>query len=156
MAISMSGATVDTSERDSLLQSNVDGGVVQGGVAANTRRTGVLGFGGREATGAALAGITESFASHVSTAIETYKSNVQAELDKLQSVESNGAFRGTAISQALSRFVNAVREVGTQYLERLSSAETQIINSVAQAYQTQDTDLSGNLNSDSSGIGING
>ena len=100
MAISMSGATVDTSERDSLLQSNVDGGVVQGGVTANTRGTGFLGLGGQEATGAALAGITESFASHVSTAIETYKSNVQTELDKLQSVESNEAFAAQSIAVA--------------------------------------------------------
>lgn len=153
MAISMSGATADTSERDSLLQSHVDGGVIQGGVTPNTEWTF---FGGIETTGATLAGITPTFASHVSTAIETYKSNVQTELDKLQSVESNGAFKGTAISQALSRFVNAVREVGTEYLERLSSAETQIINSVAQVYETQDTDLAGNLNSDSSGINISG
>lgn len=156
MAISMSGATVDTSERDSLLQSSVDAGVVEGGATANTQRTGLFGLGGEEATGAILAGVTESFAANVSNAIDTYKTNVQTELDKLQAVESNAAFRGSAISQALSNFVNAVRETGAQYLERLSSAETQIINSVAQAYQTQDTDLSSNLNSDSNSIGING
>ena len=63
---------------------------------------------------------------------------------------------GEINSIVFPNFVNAVREVGTQYLERLSSAETQIINSVAQAYQTQDTDLSDNLNSDSGSIGING
>ena len=158
MAITMSNATVDTSERDSLLQSSVNGGAVEGGVTANTRTEGgVFGLFGEEvASGQPLAGVTASFAANVSQAIETYKSNVQTELDKLQNVESNGAFRGEAITTALANFVNAVREVGTQYLERLSSAETQIINSVAQAYQTQDTDLSGNLNSDSGSIGING
>lgn len=156
MAITMSGATVDTSERDSLLQSNVDGGVVNGGVTANTQSTGFLGLGGEEATGAALAGVTASFAANVSNAIETYKTNVQTELDKLQSVESNEAFKGSAISAALSNFVTAVRDVGTQYLNRLSSAEAQIINSVAAAYETQDTDLSGNLTSDSGNISING
>lgn len=156
MAISMSGATVDTSERDRLLQSSVDGSAVAGGEGFNVQRTGFLGLGGVEASGVTLAGITESFASNVCTAIDNYKTAVQTELDKLQAVESNEAFKGTAVSAALEKFVTAVRDVGTQYLERLSGAETQIVNSVAQAYQTQDTDLSGNLNSDSSSIGING
>ena len=154
MAISMSGATVDTSERDSLLSSSIDGGAVAGGATANTSG-GFFGI-GAEASGAALAGVTESFASHVTSAIDSYKADVQAKLDKLQAVESNSAFQGSAVSGALAKFVTSVRDVGTQYLERLSAAESQIINSVAQAYQTQDADLSGNLNSDACAIGING
>ncbi len=153
MAISMSGATVDTSERDSLLSSSIDSSVVSGGATANTSG-GFFGL-GAEASGAALAGVTDAFASHVSSAIESYKSKVQSELDKLQDIESNTAFQGTAVKSALTKFVTSVRDVGKQYLEILSAAETQIINSVAQAYQTQDADLSGNLNADAGGISIN-
>lgn len=152
MAITMSGATIDTSERDNLLSSNVDGSVVSGGATANTQATGFLGLGGRETTGAALAGITESFAANVSAAIDAYKERIQTELSKLEAVESNAAFKGTAVSSALSKFVVSVREVGTNYIDKLSAAEKQIIDSVNAAYSTQDTDLSGNLNSDASSI----
>ncbi len=152
MAITMSGATVDTSERDNLLASNVDGSIVNGGATANTQATGWFGFGGREATGAALAGVTESFAANVSAAIDKYKENIETQLNQLEAVESNAAFKGTAVSSALSKFVVSVREVGTNYINKLSSAEKQIIESVNAAYSTQDTDLSGNLNSDASSI----
>lgn len=155
MPITMSGATIETSERESLLSSEVDTSIVSGGVAANTHATGpfsFIGIGAQEATGAPLAGVTAEFASHVTTEIDNYKTAIQTELDKLTTVESNGAFKGEAINTALSKFIDAVRETGTQYIERLSAAETQIINSVNAAYQTQDTDLSGNLNSDAGSL----
>lgn len=156
MAISMSGATVDTSERDSLLTSTVDTGVIAGGETANVSGGFFGAVFGAEASGADIAGITESFAANVTRAIDSYKSDVQSKLDQLQAVESNSAFQGAAISKALANFVTSVRDVGTDYLNRLSSAETQIINSVAAAYKTQDTDLSGNLGSDAGSIGIHG
>lgn len=152
MPITMSGATIDTSERDSLLTSTVDTSVVSGGASANTRGTGFLGLGGQEATGAALAGVTADFAKNVSAAIDEYKTAVTTALGKLENVESNEAFKGAGVTAALSRFVESVKKVGNDYIDRLSSAETQIINSVQAAYSTQDTDLSGSLNADAGNL----
>ena len=47
-------------------------------------------------------------------------------------------------------FIVKVKEVANSYLDKLSAAEQEIINSVNAAYDTQDTDLSGDLGADSS------
>ena len=148
MPITMSGATIDTSERDSLLSSTVDTSVVAGGATANT--SGILWA--QEATGSNLAGITDTFAQNVCGKIDDYKTAISTALGELQNVESNEAFKGSAISTALSKFVESVREVGNNYITKLSSAEAQIINSVQSAYSTQDTDLSGSLNADAGNL----
>lgn len=154
MAISMSGATVDTSERDSLLSSSINGQIVAGGESANT--SGAFGgMFGTEASGAKLAGVTFNFAGQVKMAINNYIREVQSKLDQLQAIENNSAFRGMAVNQALTTFVDSVREVGKEYLAKLQEAEKQIIESVDKAYSTQDTDLSDNLKSDSSQLTIN-
>lgn len=154
MPITMSGATIDTSERDSLLSSTVDTSVVSGGATANTQSVGGLAgvFGAREASGSNLAGITSSFATNVCGKIDDYKTAISTALGELQNVESNEAFKGSAISAALSEFVESVRKVGNNYITKLSSAEAQIINSVQSAYSTQDTDLSGSINADAGNL----
>lgn len=155
MAISMSGATVNTEARDALLSSEIDQSITSGGAEANTQATGFLGLGGREATGAALAGVTQSFATNVSNEIDTYKSEVQGYLDKLTEAESNVAFKGEAIKASLTKFITSVRNVAKSYLDKLEAAEKQIVDSVKTAYQTQDTDLSQNLDSDSGSLESN-
>lgn len=151
MAISMSGATVDSSSRDSLLSQSIDAGSF-GGVTANTAATGFFGLGGREATGANLAGVTAEFAVNFKSAADEYKAAVEAKLNALGGVSSNSAFRGEGVTAALSRFVDSVREVATSYLNKLTEAEIQISESVAKAYSSQDADLSGQMNSDSSSL----
>lgn len=146
MAISMSGAKVQTTERDALLASTIDGSVGTGGATLNTRGWGGL-FGG-EATGATLAGVTEQFAAHVSTAIDEYCNNVNQQIASLQNVETNGAFKGAGVTAALTKFVESVKEVAVSYTNKLKAAETEITASVATAYATQDTDLAGNMNAD--------
>lgn len=149
MAITMSGATVTTDQRDSLLGQTVDTGIIGGGSGGGFL-SGL--FGSSATAGAALAGVTPAFASEFSSALEQYKAEVKAKLDQLASVGSNEAFQGSGITSALTTFVDSVREVAQSYLDALSQAEQQIIESVAQAYQTQDQDLSGNMNSDSSTV----
>ena len=155
MAISMSGATVETGERDSLLSSTVDTSVTSGGATANTQATGFLGLGGREATGAALAGVTADFAKNVTTEIDSYCTSVNECIDKLSQVEVNTAFKGSGIEAALNNFIESVKAVAKSYTNKLKNAETEIVNSVAQAYQTQDTDISGDLGSDASTLESN-
>lgn len=149
MAISMSGAKVETDQRDSLLASTIDSSVTSGGVTANTQGTGLFGLGGQEATGAALAGVTSTFAANVSNKIDEYCANVNQRLAELQNVDTNVAFKGSGVSSALDRFIEAVKNVAISYTNKLKAAEQQIVNSVATAYATQDADLSGNMNADS-------
>ena len=148
MAITMSGATVTTDQRDSLLGQSVDTGIVGGSSGVLGVLSGIFNSSG----GASLAGITPQFASEFGSALEQYKAEVKAKLDQLASVGSNEAFQGSGITSALTTFVDSVREVAQSYLDALSQAEQQIIESVAQAYQTQDSDLSGNMNSDSNTV----
>ena len=143
MAISMSGATVETGERDSLKSSSVDVSI-----AGNSPEYGAVGY----FAGATLAGVTADFATSVSEKIETYCTEVNNKVEELSTVEVNQAFRGTEIETALNNFIESVKAVAKSYTDKLQAAETEIINSVAQAYQTQDTDLSGNLKSDSSSL----
>ncbi len=151
MSITQSGATVDTTERDALLSSTVDAGVTSGGATLNTG--GVLGLGGT--TGANLAGVTASFASNVSTAIDEYCAEIDAKIEELSQVEVNTAFKGSAIESALNNFIESVKTTAKSYTNKLKEAETQIVNSVAKAYETQDTDISGNLASDGSTLESN-
>lgn len=151
MAITMSGATVDTTERDALLSSTVDAGVTSGGATLNTG--GLFGLGGT--TGATLAGVTASFASNVSTAIDEYCAEVDAKVEELSQAEVNTAFKGSAIEAALNNFIESVKTTAKSYTSKLKAAESEIINSVAKAYETQDTDISGNLASDGSTLESN-
>ena len=151
MAVTMSGATVDTTERDALLSSTVDAGITGGGATLNTD-----GFFGRGATtGAKLAGVTASFASNVSSAIDDYCAEVDAKVEELSKAEVNTAFKGSAIEAALNNFVESVKTTAKSYTSKLKAAESEIINSVAKAYETQDTDISGNLASDGSTLESN-
>ena len=149
MAISMSGATVTTDTRDELLASSIDSSITSGGASPNMQATGFLGLGGKEATGAALAGITASFASN------EYCTTIDNAIEKLSQVDVNTAFKGTGIEGALNNFIESVKTVAKDYTNKLKAAETEIVNSVAQAYQAQDTDLTGDLGSDAAQLGSN-
>lgn len=155
MAISMSGATVTTDTRDELLASSIDNSITSGGASPNMQPTGFLGLGGKEATGAALAGITASFASNVSSRIDEYCTTIDNAIEKLSQVDVNTAFKGTGIEGALNNFIESVKTVAKDYTNKLKAAETEIVNSVAQAYQAQDTDLTGDLGSDAAQLGSN-
>lgn len=149
MAISMSSATVNTSERDELLQSNINGGVTGGGEQLN--RTPFL----HERTGAHLAGITKDFSANVSKAIDAYCDAIDTEVERLSSVDYQKAFRGSGITKALDEFINSVKKTADSYIEKIKAAEKEIVSSVETAYQTQDSDLSGNLGSDGSTLEAN-
>jgi len=147
MAITMSGATVSADTRDALLNSSVEeSSVTAGGERANASGW----FGNGEATGAALAGVTEGFSSAFNDAVESYKATVTEKLEELSNVESNSAFKGSGISASLTKFIDSVKEVANSYLDKLTEAENEIAAGVAAAYATQDTDLSGQMNTDSS------
>jgi hypothetical protein len=149
----MSSATVNTEERDSLLSNEVDVGITSGGVSPNPSQDffGIAGLFGAT-SGAKLAGVTEKFAGDFATKFTAYKAAIDKILDDLGNAESDGAFKGTAIGGALTKFVNSVREVAKSYLAKYETAENQIINSVAKAYEKQDKDLSENLGTDSDSL----
>ena len=148
MAISMSGATIETGERDGLKGSSIDTSVTSGGATANTKTTGMLWWKDTTATGATLAGVTPAFATNVCKAIDDYKTNVQTYIDKLEDKNSEQAFKGEQVKAALTNFITEIKTVANSYLDKLSAAEQEIINSVGKAYETQDTDLSGDMGAD--------
>ena len=147
MAISMSGAEVDTSQRDALLGSNVNGSVTAGNETANTK-----GWFNPKPTGAALAGVTANFAGHVCAEIDDYIRSITGHIDAMVAAQSNVAFQGEGVSGALQRFITAVQAVANDYANRLKGAEQQIINSVQEVYTAQDSHLSGELSSDAGGL----
>ena len=137
MAITQSSATLDQSERTSLLDSPVNSDILNGGASAGSNTV-------------ELAGITKNFADLVSKEIDNYIKNVDAEVDKMQAIKNDSAFKGTQINEALKNFVESVKTVATQYTEKLKNAEQQIINSVADVYSQQDTHISDSLGTDGS------
>lgn len=151
MAINVSSAHMTDTQRQDLLGTNVDTSPF-GGVTANTQKQGgFLGFGGEYVpTGAELAGITGDFVQTFSAAIDTYCTDVETTLNELEAVATSGAFQGSGVSKALSAFVTSVRDVAISYVTAVKHAENEIIESVKAAYAQQDTDLSGDLSSDTS------
>lgn len=134
MAISLVTATADKTASETLRQTKVDSTVVGGYIP----------YGGGEK----LAGVTPEMATNIATSIETYKTNIETILNKLETVESNAAFQGTSIKGALDTFVTSIKSLTFKYLTQLVAAENAIVSSVATAYATQDTELGSNLTSD--------
>lgn len=157
MAITMSGATVDTSLRDQLYSNTVND-VTVGGETANTAKEGgvdlgLITIGGSDvATGASLAGIDNEFEKEVIKAINDYIESITDVLGKLDSIASSTAFKGEGINKSLQTFASSVKEVASKYVLALRDAEKAIISGVHAAYKQQDTDISGNLNTDSSNL----
>lgn len=152
MAITMSGAKVDTTERDSLLSSTIDSGMTSGGATLNRQyANNTLG----KTTGASKAGVKSTFVKNVSEAIDEYCAEIDAEVEKLSEVNVNTAFRGSGIESALNNFIESIKTTANSYTKKIKAAETDIISGVAQAYETQDTDLSGNLGSDGTSLESN-
>ena len=154
MAITQSGATVDTSVRDEFLQSSVDSSITNGGETAHTQTTGdFLGIGGETSeTGAGLGGVTANFVSEYTKAMDTYCREIKTKIDALTKVEVNQAFKGEAVERALNKFVESVKEVATNYITKLQNAEQSIIKGVQEAYEKQDIDLSSNLSNDGTSL----
>ena len=150
MAITMSGATVDSSNRETLLNSEVDKNVL--GNDVNKPLTGMMLTGFVRAGTSGLAGVTSEFATAVSAAIDKYCQNIESILSKLEAIDSKSAFKGSQIDGALANFVEGVKSSALGYLSKLKAAEQQIVESVQKAYATQDTDISSNLNSDTSSL----
>lgn len=84
--------------------------------------------------------------NRVHTEIEEYTTNINTILGKL---ESSAAFQGTGIKNALVTFITVVKDVSVRYTNALKKSEKQIISEVKRVYAQQDTDVSGNLSSDS-------
>lgn len=138
MAISMSQATVDNSKQDQLLGHTVSESVIHGDYL--------------DAENIAAAGITQDFAQSVCAAIDSYISDINQTLNQLNSLDATAAFRGRFVAGAIETFIDNVKAVSLDYTTALQNAETQIVNSVKSAFQTQDADLSANLGTDSSTI----
>lgn len=164
MGISMSNASIDSSKRDSMLNSKYDYNTLGEGTSFNQKEVvdseGYLfGLIGRkthnEDTGVDVAGITGGFVESFKKTIDDYSANVEEalkKLDKVTDVNMDSALKGAGIKDAVVEFVQAVRTTATNYLKALHDAENQIVESVQAAYEQQDKDLSANLKSDASDI----
>lgn len=99
-----------------------------------------------------LVGITASFASNLSRAIDSYCTEADTALSELTTVASNTAFKGTGIETALNNFVEGVRTVASAYIKALNTAETEIVNSVSTVYKAQDQSISSEMNADTGNL----
>ena len=135
MAVRMSDATINHGISDNLNKTSVD-----------TTLTGnsTSDFSGIGTT----VGITENMAKNISDAIEQYKQEITDTLSQLRNVDSQNAFRGTGITEAISRFIEGVKYTANEYLQAVAESQNEIVYSVKQAYQQQDTDISGNIKGD--------
>ena len=136
MAITMSGATVDSSNREALLNSEVDKNVL--GNKVNNPFAGPLLTSFVRSGTSGLAGVTSEFATAVSAAIDKYCQNIESILSKLEAIDSKSAFKGSQIDGALANFVEGVKSSALSYLSKLKAAEQQIVESVQKAYQRAD------------------
>lgn len=154
MGITMSDAHIDSSKRDSMLNSKYDFNTLGEGTEFNQKE--VVGRKTHnEDTGVDVAGITPQFVASFKSTIQGYCKNVEdalKQLDKVTEVSMDSAIKGAGIKDAVVEFVQAVRSTATAYLNALHESENQIIDSVHAAYQEQDADLSANLRSDASDI----
>lgn len=158
MAVTMSGATVDQSTRKGLLNQNLTQSTL--GSAEELNSSLKMDNSGSwlpsfhlEASGNKVAGITANFLSDFTSSVDGYASDVRKSIDKLSSVQEdymNNAFKGSEVGKAITKFIESVKQVANNYLNTLQEAENQIAKSVQAAYQQQDTDVSSDLNRDSS------
>lgn len=148
MAVTMSETTASRDSEIRLRNTTVDTSVVSGG-ATSTMVVGGGGMGATVTAGVPLVGITASFATNVCRAIEEYSTNIQNRINEMESIDSTGAFRGEAVTAAIANFITGVREVANAYIVSLQRAEQEITNNVHNVFSQQDTNISGNLNTDS-------
>lgn len=135
MSITMSEAKIDLSAEEELRSHKIeDLGGSSGGSAQS------------------IVGITGDFQGDVTDAIEEYIEEVNEIIEQIEAVETEGAFKGSAIGNALTNFVIGVKNVATSYTDKLRQVESDIIAGVQTVYETQDTDLSSGLGSDQSTI----
>ena len=138
MAINVSDAAINHELNDNLNSTSVD--VSSTGNQASAQ--------GRFATSTPNVGITTDMATEIIRAIDNYKNEIQDTLNELETVDSEIAFKGTGITEAIRNFVNGVRDTANSYLASLKESQQQIIESVKSAYEEQDTDIASNVRSD--------
>ena len=136
MAISLSSYELEQDKKDELMSKTID--------PSN--------FGSDMFGGQPLVGITAEFATAVSGKIEEYEKTIKEKLGELQEAKASGAFKGASVEPAIEHFVVSVKELADSYVAQLSAAEQQIINSVSKAYSEQDTQVAGDIKTDSSTI----
>lgn len=135
MAVKMSDAKITHGISDNLNKTSVD--------------TSLTGNSAQDFSGmGSTVGITEDMARNISNAIDQYKQEITDTLSQLRNVDSQNAFKGTGITEAISRFIEGVKHTANEYLQAVAESQNEIIYSVKQAYQQQDTDISGNVKGD--------
>ena len=93
-------------------------------------------------------GLSENMVGSIGNAIDSYTNTIRTTLSRLENVESAGAFKGTGITEAVSTFVINVKDTANAYLDSLAESQKQMIESVRAAYEIQDADIAGDINSD--------
>lgn len=142
MAITMSEANAETAldARSTYLSKSVDTGAL--GDEVQTEYNWFV------PAGANLAGVTADLVTNYTKAVETYSDNVKEKINELSNPKVNSAFKGKQVEASLKKFVDSVKVVANSYLASLAAVQTAIAGAVAAAYEQQDTDLSGNLTTD--------
>jgi len=103
-------------------------------------------------TNTTIAGITDTFKSHVTRAINDYCDDIRSSLSKFDDIPINITFKGKSIEPNMTKFIASIKEVANGFILRLNNAEEQIIDGVYKAYVMQDEELSTNVNKDGNNL----
>lgn len=147
MAVSGTDQVVDESLREGL-KTTISGSIDEFNAVVGGYTGMFQGIGLDLEFGSSLAGVTPTMATNIVSALETYKGHLETTLSKMQSPEVNQAFKGSELESATKRFVESVINLAKSYIERLTEAQTQIINSVYETYGVQISELSSSVTSD--------
>ena len=93
-------------------------------------------------------GITADMVSQIQTAYDNYISQINSDIAQIENPEVNQAFKGSSVETAFKNLVSSVKETAQRFTQSLKEAEMQIIQEVQKAYETQDTSIAGDINSD--------
>lgn len=146
MAVRMSDATINHDLSDNLNNSSVD--INSTGNQTIEPYISDMVIKGMDKSSAEPVGVSTNMVSGITHAIDEYENGIRTTLEKLEAINSQGAFKGAGVTEAVAKFVTGVKETANSYLKALKDSQVQIIESVKTAYETQDSDISGNVNSD--------
>lgn len=146
MAVRMSDAKINHELSDNLNNTTIDVNSTGNAAFESTIADSAISYMGNESFEAI--GVSTNMVSGISHAIDEYEANIRTTLGRLEAIDSQGAFKGTGVTEAVSKFVTGVKETANSYLKALKESQVQIIESVKSAYETQDSDISSNVKSD--------
>lgn len=103
---------------------------------------------GNDLKNGTMTGINYQGASAINEAIENWLSKIDSDLDAIQDIETNGAFKGEQFTAAISDFVLAVKETCHNVSSNLREFQD-ILNRAIVQYKERDEQLKSDISSSS-------